>query len=133
MNHLKTHDAQHAKRLPSFVRILFNLRLINFNRMTTTVPKEEKVEAQILSGDDEKAISSSNTPTLHEATQEDIQTKPEVELPTEEEETQWVTGWKLMSLMIALTLAAFLMLLDMSIIATVCSSPTSNIYPTDID
>lgn len=101
--------------------------------MTTTVPKEENVEPQILSGDDEKAISSSNTPTLHEATQEEIQTKPEVELSTEEEEIQWVTGWKLMSLMISLTLAAFLMLLDMSIIATVCTSPTFNIYPIDID
>ncbi|CAG7562878.1 unnamed protein product [Fusarium equiseti] len=86
--------------------------------MTTAVPKEERVEPQILSGEDEKAISSSNTPTLHEATQEEIRTKPEVELPAEEEETQWVTGWKLMSLMISLTLAAFLMLLDMSIIAT---------------
>ncbi|KAJ4120006.1 hypothetical protein NW768_010289 [Fusarium equiseti] len=96
--------------------------------MTTTVPKEEKVKPHILSGDDEKAISSSNTPTLHEATQEELQTKPEVELPTEEEETQWVTGWKLMSLMISLTLAAFLMLLDMSIIATAIPRITSDFH-----
>ena len=36
-----------------------------------------------------------------------------------EDETEYVTGWKLFSLMAAVTLASFLMLLDMSIIVTV--------------
>lgn len=36
-----------------------------------------------------------------------------------DEDTQWVTGWKLTSLMISITLACFLLLLDMSIIVTV--------------
>jgi uncharacterized membrane protein YcjF (UPF0283 family) len=89
--------------------------------MTTEAPKEDRSDLQAPLSENEKTVSSSNTPTLHEPAQEEIQAKPEVELPAEqeEEENQWLTGWKLASMMTSLTLAAFLMLLDMSIISTV--------------
>jgi hypothetical protein len=88
--------------------------------MTTPTPKAERNEPQAISGDDEKTESPSNTPTLNEATQDEKPKKSEDgELTTEEEETEWISGWKLASMMISLTLAAFLMLLDMSIISTV--------------
>lgn len=87
--------------------------------MTTTISKEERSEPQIIA-DDEKVDSTSNAPTLREPTQDEPQTKPEDgDITTEEEEHEWVTGWKLASMMTSLTLAAFLMLLDMSIISTV--------------
>jgi hypothetical protein len=89
--------------------------------MATEASKEERSDPQVPLGENEKTVSSSNTPTLHEPAPEELQEKPEVELPAEEEETQWVTGWKLASMMTSLTLAAFLMLLDMSIISTVRS------------
>lgn len=38
----------------------------------------------------------------------------------EDVEDDYVTRWKLFSLMVAITLASFLVLLDMSIIVTVC-------------
>ncbi|KAI6767317.1 hypothetical protein HG530_005326 [Fusarium avenaceum] len=85
--------------------------------MTTTISKEERSEPQIIV-DDEKVDSTSNAPTLREPTQDEPQTKPEDgDITTEEEEHEWVTGWKLASMMTSLTLAAFLMLLDMSIIS----------------
>ncbi|WZH42804.1 Putative aflatoxin efflux pump AFLT [Fusarium acuminatum] len=86
--------------------------------MTTTISKEERSEPQVIV-DDEKVESTSNAPTLREPAQDEPRTKPEDgDITTEEEEHEWVTGWKLASMMTSLTLAAFLMLLDMSIIST---------------
>jgi hypothetical protein len=90
--------------------------------MTSPTSNTERSEPQTISGDDEKTESRSNTPTLNEPTQDEKPKKSEDgdgELTTEEEETEWISGWKLASMMISLTLAAFLMLLDMSIISTV--------------
>ncbi|UZP41491.1 hypothetical protein NXS19_009307 [Fusarium pseudograminearum] len=93
--------------------------LITFDKMATEAPRDERSDLQAPLSENEKTVSSSNTPTLHEPAQEEIQAKPEVELPAEEDdETQWLTGWKLVSMITSLTLAAFLMLLDMSIIST---------------
>ena len=73
--------------------------------------------------DDEKGSVPSNTPTLHDGNDE-VEQQPAPNLETKEEvedhEQYYLTGWKLASLMISITLAAFLMLLDMSIIVTVC-------------
>jgi len=92
--------------------------------MTTPASKTERTEPHPISSDDEKNELRSNTPTLNEPTQDEKPKKSEVgdgdgELTTKEEETEWISGWKLASMMISLTLAAFLMLLDMSIISTV--------------
>lgn len=90
--------------------------------MTTPTSKTERNEPHPISGDDEKTESRSNTPTLNKPNQDEKPKKSEDgdgELTTEEEETEWISGWKLASMMISLTLAAFLMLLDMSIISTV--------------
>ncbi|KAF4446348.1 putative aflatoxin efflux pump AFLT [Fusarium austroafricanum] len=97
--------------------------------MTTPTSKEEHTEPRVVIGDDEKAESPSNTPTLNEPIQDENRTKSENgELPAEDEETEWLSGWKLMSMMISLTLAAFLMLLDMSIISTAVPRITSDFH-----
>ncbi|SPJ85885.1 probable aflatoxin efflux pump AFLT [Fusarium torulosum] len=96
--------------------------------MTTTISKEERSEPQVIV-DDEKVESTSNAPTLHEPAQDEPRTKPEDgEITTEEEEHEWVTGWKLASMMTSLTLAAFVMLLDMSIISTAVPRITSDFH-----
>uniref|UniRef100_A0A0D2XZ47 Major facilitator superfamily (MFS) profile domain-containing protein n=1 Tax=Fusarium oxysporum (strain Fo5176) TaxID=660025 RepID=A0A0D2XZ47_FUSOF len=95
--------------------------------MASPTSNTERSEPQTISGDDEKTESRSNTPTLNELTQDEKPKKSEDgdgELTTEEEETEWISGWKLASMMISLTLAAFLMLLDMSIISTCCPTAT---------
>ncbi|CAG1979153.1 unnamed protein product, partial [Fusarium graminearum] len=96
--------------------------------MAAEAPKDERSDLQAPLSENEKTVSSSNTPTLHEPVQEEIQAKPEVELPAEEDETQWLTGWKLVSMITSLTLAAFLMLLDMSIISTAIPRITSDFH-----
>ncbi|KAK6698835.1 hypothetical protein SNK05_011657 [Fusarium graminearum] len=102
--------------------------LITFDIMAAEAPKDERSDLQAPLSENEKTVSSSNTPTLHEPVQEEIQAKPEVELPAEEDETQWLTGWKLVSMITSLTLAAFLMLLDMSIISTAIPRITSDFH-----
>ena len=92
--------------------------------MATATSKEEQSEPQAIVADEEKTESHSNAPTLREPVPDEKQTKPEDgDVPTENEsdneEPEWLTGWKLTSMMTSLTLAAFLMLLDMSIISTV--------------
>jgi hypothetical protein len=52
------------------------------------------------------------------------ETKVETSHTEEEEELHWVTGVQLYSIMAAITLATFTMLLDTSIVATV-----SQLYP----
>ncbi|KAF5550554.1 major facilitator superfamily transporter [Fusarium phyllophilum] len=101
--------------------------------MTTPTSKTERSEPHPISGDDEKTGSRSDTPTLNEPTQDEKPKKSEDgdgdgELTTEEEETEWISGWKLASMMISLTLAAFLMLLDMSIISTAVPRITSDFH-----
>ncbi|KAG9498718.1 hypothetical protein J7337_009529 [Fusarium musae] len=100
---------------PTLSRHLRNASSIQTN------PGAERSEPNLISGDDEKTGSRSDTPTLNEPTQDEKPEKSEDgdgEVTTEEEETEWISGWKLASMMISLTLAAFLMLLDMSIIST---------------
>jgi hypothetical protein len=53
-----------------------------------------------------------------ESTTEDLQS-PAVNNPADTEEEEWVTGLRLVVIVAALTMAAFLMLLDTSIVATV--------------
>ncbi|KAF4344955.1 major facilitator superfamily transporter [Fusarium beomiforme] len=97
--------------------------------MATPALQTERSEPKVMSGDDEKTESPSNTPTLNEPTQDEKQKKLEDgELTTEEDESEWLSGWKLASMMISLTLAAFLMLLDMSIIATAVPRITSDFH-----
>ncbi|KAF4988707.1 hypothetical protein FGRMN_9600 [Fusarium graminum] len=97
--------------------------------MATTVAKEEHSEPQRFFSDDEKVDSTSNAPTLQEPTHNEPQTKPgDGEITIDEEEHEWVTGWKLASMMTSLTLAAFLMLLDMSIISTAVPRITSDFH-----
>ncbi|KAF4952325.1 hypothetical protein FSARC_12668 [Fusarium sarcochroum] len=106
--------------------------------MATATSKEEQSEPQTIIADEEKTESQSNAPTLHEPAQDEKQTKPEDgDVPTENEndneEPEWLTGWKLTSMMTSLTLAAFLMLLDMSIISTAVPRITSDFHSlTDI-
>lgn len=69
---------------------------------------------------DEKRSVPSNTPTLHDENDEVEQPRPKEE-EVHDGSNQYLTGWKLASLMSSITLATFLMLLDMSIIVTVCS------------
>ena len=68
--------------------------------------------------DDEKTGPDSSTPTLFDE-KPDTTTKAQDEPESEDEMETYVTGWKLTSLMISITIGAFLMLLDMSIITTV--------------
>ncbi|KAJ4264970.1 hypothetical protein NW762_005213 [Fusarium torreyae] len=106
--------------------------------MATATSKEEQSEPQAIVADEEKTESHSNAPTLREPVQDEKQTKPEDgDVPTENEsdseEPEWLTGWKLTSMMTSLTLAAFLMLLDMSIISTAIPRITSDFHSlTDI-
>ncbi|KAF5026300.1 hypothetical protein F66182_1622 [Fusarium sp. NRRL 66182] len=102
--------------------------------MTIAIHKE----TQDLSGatliHDGKADSQSNAPTLCEPREDEKRTKSQHnDTPREREEDEWLTGWKLASLMTSLTLAAFLMLLDMSIISTAVPRITSDFHSlTDI-
>lgn len=64
-------------------------------------------------GRDEKFSSGlSRTSTSEEPLLQDDEEKEDLDV-------EYVTGWKLFSLMMAITLATFLVLLDMSIIVTV--------------
>lgn len=60
-------------------------------------------------------------PVEHRFPESDEDTLRILESPPAEmvDDESWVTGWKLTSLMISITLACFLLLLDMSIIVTV--------------
>ncbi|KAF5664221.1 major facilitator superfamily transporter [Fusarium circinatum] len=103
-----------------------NINMIDFG-------DTERSKPHPISGDDKKTESRSNTPTLNEPAQDEKPKKSEDgdgdgQLTTEEEETEWISGWKLASMMISLTLAAFLMLLDMSIISTAVPRITSDFH-----
>jgi hypothetical protein len=131
MKHLRMQNPQNEKcqassqtlASPTKLKLILVQRIVlGLVTMTTTTLKEERNEPQVVVGDDEKVESTSNAPTLHEPAQDEPRTKPEdgkIATEEEEHEHEWVTGWKLASMMISLTLAAFLMLLDMSIISTV--------------
>jgi len=68
----------------------------------STFTKQE-VELTATSPEKQSAITETNVDTSHSG----------------EEETQWVTGLPLASIMAAITLASFLIMLDTSIVATV--------------
>jgi hypothetical protein len=86
--------------------------------MTTTITEKLQEELGGSTAGHEKTDSQSDAPTLHEPDQDGVDRAPGDGTPKDEEK-EWVGGWKLASLMISITLAAFLMLLDMSIIVTV--------------
>ena len=86
--------------------------------MTTTITEKLRDEPRGSAAGHEKTDSQSDAPTLHEPEQDGVDRAPGDGTPKDEEK-EWVVGWKLASLMISITLAAFLMLLDMSIIVTV--------------
>ncbi|KAM5345318.1 hypothetical protein ACJ41O_011180 [Fusarium nematophilum] len=95
--------------------------------MATTTLDEVKSEPRSMTADNEKADSQSDAPTLHDPSKDVNRTNPDEETPKDDED-EWVTGWKLASLMISITLAAFLMLLDMSIIVTAIPRITSTFH-----
>jgi len=68
---------------------------------------------------------SSFVPPDQKFQESDSETLQAIEPPLEEkdEDETWVTGWRLTSLMVSITLACFLLLLDMSIIVTVRIKP----------
>lgn len=86
--------------------------------MTTTITEKLQDEPRGSIAGHEKNDCQSDAPTLHEPEQDGVDKTPGDDTPKDEEQ-EWVGGWKLASLMISITLAAFLMLLDMSIIVTV--------------
>lgn len=86
--------------------------------MTTTISEKLQEEPRDSIAGHEKNDCQSDAPTLHEPEQDGVDKTPGDDTPKDEEK-EWVVGWKLASLMISITLAAFLMLLDMSIIVTV--------------
>lgn len=88
--------------------------------MATKVESNVMVETNVPLSDDEKGSPSSASPTLHEENDNKEEVSP-VPKDEEDDDSEFLIGWKLVSLMISITLAAFLMLLDMSIIVTVCS------------
>ncbi|KAH6890568.1 major facilitator superfamily domain-containing protein [Thelonectria olida] len=80
--------------------------------------------------DDEKTGPDSSTPTLFDE-KPDTTTKAQDEPESEDEMETYVTGWKLTSLMISITIGAFLMLLDMSIITTAIPRITEKFHSLD--
>jgi hypothetical protein len=87
--------------------------------MASAIPDQPRPESgPALTLDDEKPGHESSTPTLYDE-KPDTPSKPQDEPEPEDETDIWVTGWKLTSLMISITIGAFLMLLDMSIVTTV--------------
>ncbi|KAL6414630.1 putative HC-toxin efflux carrier TOXA [Ilyonectria robusta] len=79
---------------------------------------------------DEKADRGSSSPTLYDEDENDNATSPVDTVPKDGAE-EYVSGWKLISLMISITMAAFLMLLDMSIITTAIPRITEQFHSLD--
>ncbi|KAJ3519886.1 hypothetical protein NM208_g13944 [Fusarium decemcellulare] len=94
---------------------------------TTIIPKSQS-EPRVMTPEQEKFDAQSDAPTLHDPNEDTNKTNPENDTPKVDEEDEWVVGWKLASLMISITLAAFLMLLDMSIIVTAIPRITSDFH-----
>jgi len=74
-----------------------------------SLPTQQEVELAPASLRKQKDITEAKVDTSH----------------AEEEEPQWVSGLQLFSIMAAITLASFTILLDTSIVATVRPSGTS--------
>ena len=68
-----------------------------------SLPTQQEVELTAARPEKQSAITEAKVDTAH----------------IEEEETQWVTGLPLASIMAAITLASFTIMLDTSIVATV--------------
>ncbi|KAH7159859.1 major facilitator superfamily domain-containing protein [Dactylonectria estremocensis] len=96
--------------------------------MTSTTLEKPRAEPQPVF-EDEKAGVGSSSPTLYD--EEDVnRASPEGTVPKEDIQ-EYVSGWKLISLMISITMAAFLMLLDMSIITTAIPRITEQFHSLD--
>lgn len=80
-------------------------------------------ESVVSPTDNKRLDVSSQTPTLHDATdgeengEKSRTATPEKQL--DDDSQHYVTGFKMVSMMASVTIATFLMLLDMSIIVTV--------------
>ncbi|KAF4979889.1 hypothetical protein FZEAL_4000 [Fusarium zealandicum] len=95
--------------------------------MATSVIETLQSKPPVMNVGHEKSDSQSDAPTLHDPTQDVNRTNAEDDTP-KDDEIEYLTGWKLTSLMISITLAAFLMLLDMSIIVTAIPRITSDFH-----
>lgn len=80
----------------------------------TSATKEQPSEPEV--GKEEAALS---TPPSDELQPESDQDSGPADTPPADPEPEWVSGFKLFTIMIAITLVRFLMLLDTSIIVTV--------------
>ena len=84
----------------------------------TTSPREQSIDI-------EKELDSSRVSSSHldiKSTHEAISNETEKESiapPTGEATTQWISGFKLWTVMFSISIASFLMLLDTAIIITV--------------
>lgn len=78
----------------------------------------------------EKEIERPSSPTSQSANEQVDTDTPQLEEveTTREDGTPYVTGWALISLMISITLGAFLMLLDVSILTTAIPMITSDFH-----
>lgn len=96
--------------------------------MATLIPETSKLGPAIPVTNREKIESDipSSAPTIVEQDNVINSTKPEQD--GHQDEPEYLSGWKLVSLMVAITLSAFLMLLDMSIIVTAIPSITSDFH-----
>ncbi|KAF7542201.1 hypothetical protein G7Z17_g11790 [Cylindrodendrum hubeiense] len=91
--------------------------------------EKPRVEPQPILND-EKPDPGSSSPTLYDKDENADTTTPEGTVPKDDVE-EYVSGWKLISLMISITVAAFLMLLDMSIITTAIPRITEQFHSLD--
>lgn len=77
---------------------------------------------------EEKQQNVETLPPRDEETNPNNETPPDTAATNKEPDWEYITGLKLILVLIAITLACFLMLLDNSIIATV-SKTTLSLYP----
>ncbi|KAK7420979.1 hypothetical protein QQZ08_010152 [Neonectria magnoliae] len=97
--------------------------------MASPIPGKPRAEPQAILNDEKPDLGSS-TPTLCDENEPVTNTNQDDAVPKDEIDT-YVTGWKLVSLMISITVAAFLMLLDMSIITTAIPRITEQFHSLD--
>ncbi|KPM46057.1 hypothetical protein AK830_g499 [Neonectria ditissima] len=97
--------------------------------MASSITEKPQPEPQAIFNS-EKTDPGSTTPTLYDENEAVNRTNQDDAVPKDETHT-YVTGWKLVSLMISITVAAFLMLLDMSIITTAIPRITEQFHSLD--
>ncbi|KAF7564117.1 hypothetical protein G7046_g60 [Stylonectria norvegica] len=101
--------------------------------MASAIPSSTAVDSPpkdsvIASKEDERINTPSPSPTLFDEKDEVKETVPPKAGGPDDVEFEYIMGWKLVSLMLSITLAAFLMLLDMSIIVTAIPKITTHFH-----